>query len=78
MIPNPSKGKVTLKPNRVNDNTVTVEVFNLVGTRLLNTQLSELKDLELQLNLSHLPSQVYYIKVTTKGESKIKKLVIDR
>ncbi len=78
MYPNPSKGDITIIPNKVEGNTALVEVFNLVGTKILTQNVYLLKEKGIHLNFSGLPSQVYYVKFITKNGSKIKKLVIDK
>ena len=78
MFPNPTKGRLTIKPNKLSDNTATVELYDLIGTKLFSQSFSKLKDKEIDINLSDLSSQVYYLKVITKDGTKIKKVVLDK
>ncbi|WP_456438752.1 T9SS type A sorting domain-containing protein, partial [Psychroserpens sp.] len=78
MFPNPTKGKLTIKPNKLSGNSATVELYDLIGTRILNQTFSKISDKGININLSGLASQVYYLKVITKDGTKIKKVVLDK
>uniref|UniRef100_UPI003D65DA2D T9SS type A sorting domain-containing protein n=1 Tax=Psychroserpens mesophilus TaxID=325473 RepID=UPI003D65DA2D len=78
MFPNPTKGMLTIKPNKWSGNSAAVELYDLVGTKILNQSFSKLKDKEININLSGLASQIYYLKVITKDGIKIKKVVLDK
>ncbi|WP_435413283.1 T9SS type A sorting domain-containing protein, partial [Psychroserpens mesophilus] len=78
MFPNPTKGKLTIKPNILSDDNATIELFDLIGTKIFSQSFSKIKDKEIPINLTGLASQVYYLKVTTKDGTKIKKVVLDK
>ena len=78
MFPNPTKGRLTVKPNKLSDNNATVELYDLIGTKIFSQSFSKIKDNEININLSGLASQVYYLKVITKDGTKIKKVVLDK
>ena len=72
---------MSLYPNPVDGNYVTiqtpingvkeVEVFDILGKRVLNTNL--ISD---SLDISELNSGVYMVKVTVENQSKVSKLII--
>ncbi|WP_161791988.1 T9SS type A sorting domain-containing protein [Psychroserpens jangbogonensis] len=78
LYPNPTSGKLTIKPNRLSDDSATVELFDLIGTRIFSQSFNKIRDKEININLSGLASQVYYLKVITKDGTKIKKVVLDK
>ncbi|MBR9915408.1 MAG: T9SS type A sorting domain-containing protein, partial [Algicola sp.] len=78
LYPNPSEGKVNVKLFDVNTDKTTVEVFNLVGTLMFSQDYSGQNNKDMVLDLGNLPSQVYYVKVSTSHGSQIKKLIIDK
>ncbi|MFK7781825.1 T9SS type A sorting domain-containing protein, partial [Psychroserpens sp.] len=78
MHPNPTNGNLTITPNKFTDNKVVIELYNLVGTKLIGQVFSNIRDNKINVDLSSLPSQVYYLKVITKDGTKIKKVVLDR
>ena len=78
MFPNPTKGKLTIMPNMLSGDSATVELYDLVGTRIINQTFSKIRDKKIDINLSDLSSQVYYLKVITKDGTKIKKVVLDK
>ncbi|MFK7780820.1 T9SS type A sorting domain-containing protein, partial [Psychroserpens sp.] len=78
MFPNPTKGNLTITPNKLTGNSAVIELYDLVGTKILNQSFSKIRDNKIDINLSGLTSQVYYLKVTTKDGTKIKKVVINK
>uniref|UniRef100_UPI002621AA16 T9SS type A sorting domain-containing protein n=1 Tax=uncultured Psychroserpens sp. TaxID=255436 RepID=UPI002621AA16 len=76
--PNPTKGKVNVKFNTTITGNVTVELYNLVGTRMLSQDVKTQKGRNISINLSGMPSQVYYLKVVTNKGTKVKKVVVDK
>jgi hypothetical protein len=78
MFPNPTKGKLTIKPNKLSDNNATVELYDLIGTRIFSQSFSKIRNKEIDINLSGLSSQVYYLKVITADGTRIKKVVLDK
>jgi len=69
LYPNPTKGKLnfqTLKPQQIN----LVQVFDLYGRVVKNyTQTNH------QIDISELPSGIYFLKLNLDGESLVKKIV---
>ncbi|WP_323788192.1 proprotein convertase P-domain-containing protein [Psychroserpens sp.] len=78
MFPNPTSGKLTIMPNRLSDNYATIELYDLIGTKMFSRSFSDIRDNEIDINLTGLASQVYYLKVITKDGTKIKKVVLDK
>jgi hypothetical protein len=78
MFPNPTNGKLTVKPNKLSNSQATVELYDLIGTRIFSQSFDKIKDNEININLTNLSSQVYYLKVITKDGTKIKKVVLDK
>ncbi|WCO02406.1 T9SS type A sorting domain-containing protein [Psychroserpens ponticola] len=77
-FPNPTKGKLTIKTNRLTDNNAIVELYDLIGTRIFSQSFNKISDKKINIDLSGLASQVYYLKVITKDGTKIKKVILDK
>ena len=78
MHPNPTQGNLTIIPNKITDSNVVIELYDLVGTRLIGQEFSKIRDNRINIDLSNLDSQVYFLRVITKDGEKIKKVVVSK
>ena len=81
LYPNPVKDLLNVKFDNKVDSDVTIEVYNLVGTKMFsNTFNASAKKGKtgMKVDFSRFPSHVYYIKVITKNGTTIKKVVLDK
>ncbi|OUS00549.1 hypothetical protein A9Q86_10075, partial [Flavobacteriales bacterium 33_180_T64] len=77
MHPNPTKGNLNIKFDEQIDSNVVLEVYNVIGTLMYSKSYIELASSGIKIDLSELPSQVYYLKVSTKNGTKIKKVILE-
>ncbi len=76
--PNPTHGIVTLTISERLQDKCLVEVYNLLGERLLYHNISQLRQNErLSLDLSMLPSGLYFIKLSTERGYCCKKVLVN-
>jgi len=74
VYPNPTKGIFTLELNSVNESgSVKIEIFNLLGERILNTE--QQTNSHYQFDLSGNKAGVYFIRVNNTGNIDQKKLI---
>ena len=81
LYPNPVKDILNVKFDKQVDGDVTIEVYNLVGTKMFgNTFNSNTKHgkNDMKIDFSRFPSHVYYVKIITKQGTLIKKVVLDK
>lgn len=72
IFPNPSTGIFTVKAL---DNNSTVEVYNIVGERMLSSKLVNGNN---TINMSNMSVGTYFFKVTSNGEVTTKKVVLSK
>lgn len=73
MYPNPTNSFLTLSPKDFEYNEIQIIVSDVLGNQVLNIESKDTQ--QITLNLTGLPSGVYFIKLTTNGKSVCKKLV---
>jgi|LSQX01.1.fsa_nt_gb hypothetical protein len=74
VYPNPTTGIFTLELNSVNESgSVRIEIFNLLGERILNTE--QQTNSHYQLDLSGNKAGIYFIRVNNSGRIDQKKLI---
>jgi len=74
VYPNPTKGIFTLELNSVNESgSVKIEIFNLLGERILNTE--QQTNSHYQFDLSGNKAGIYFIRVICGENNKIEKLI---
>jgi hypothetical protein len=81
LYPNPVKDILNVKFDKQVNEDVTIEVYNLVGTKMFgNTFNSNTKrgKNDMKIDFSRFPSHVYYVKIITKQGTVIKKVVLDK
>ena len=77
LFPNPTDGKINLVLSEGLQGKATVEVYNLLGERMMNKSIGHtLKGEALSLDLSHLVSGLYIIKLSTENGSCSKKVSV--
>ena len=77
LYPNPTDGKINLVLGESLQGKATVEVYNLLGERMMNKSIGRaLKGETLSLDLSHLVSGLYIIKLNTENGSCSKKVSV--
>lgn len=77
MSPNPSSGKVELALTDMNAGTLQVEIFNVLGSKILTLNYNVDKgDNSITLNLNELPEGVYLVRVQQNSNASVKRLKI--
>ena len=77
LYPNPTDGKVNLVLNESLQGKASIEVYNLLGERMMSKSIGRvLKGETLSLDLSHLVSGLYIIKLNTENGSYSKKVSV--
>ena len=76
--PNPAKRNAEVTLLKPNTGHIKVELYNLVGTKVLSKLYDTIREEDISLDLDGLPSQVYYLKISSDNGTKIKKLIIDK
>jgi len=77
LFPNPTDGKVNLVVGETLGGKAVVEVYNLLGERMMTTDFHHLQKSEvLGLDLNHLVSGLYIIKLNTENGSCSKKVSV--
>lgn len=79
LYPNPSKGIFNLDISSVKGNTtIKVEVFNLLGEKIIVMPEDFTKTKHYEINLSDKPEGVYLVNISTGFESRTERVVISR
>lgn len=83
LYPNPVQDILNVKFDKQPNDDVTIEVYNLVGTKMYaNTFENKGKlnqdGMDVRIDFSRFPSQVYYVKIISKAGTTIKKVVLDK
>ena len=77
LFPNPTDGKVNLVVGETVQGKAVVEVYNLLGERMMAQNLGHLQQGEtITLDLSHLVSGLYIVKLSTENGSCSKKVSV--
>jgi exopolysaccharide biosynthesis protein len=74
MYPNPNRGSIVIGVNDEAAGTQ-LEIFNAAGERVYSRQLNAATQ---RIDVSHLPSGMYFIHLTNKGQKTIEKMVIKK
>ncbi|MDX5347325.1 MAG: T9SS type A sorting domain-containing protein [Hymenobacteraceae bacterium] len=78
VYPNPSKGLFNIELNTTSGTNTTLEVVNMLGQVLEHKQLeNQDQNSTLQLDLTHLPTGVYLMRVTSPTATGVRKVVIE-
>jgi hypothetical protein len=65
VYPNPADTRIFLQLNPKSLNEIRVEFFNLLGTKVLSSNIIKNGDLAISLNVSSLPEGAYFLRVIT-------------
>ena len=77
IFPNPTEGKVNLVVGETLQGKAIIEVYNLLGERMMTKNMSRLLQGEtISLDLSHLVSGLYIVKLSTENGSCSKKVSV--
>ncbi|MEM0997645.1 MAG: T9SS-dependent M36 family metallopeptidase [Bacteroidota bacterium] len=78
MFPNPTTGQLNIQFNRIPEAALEVEVFDLMGSRLLQREFSaDAARSVLQLDLGDLPAGTYLIKVRSGLDRLVERIVVE-
>jgi hypothetical protein len=75
VYPNPSSGIFTLDINNPNSFELKIAIFNSIGQSVYNTETKSIKFSE-QINLSHLASGIYSIRLFSNDRTKTARLIL--
>jgi len=76
VYPNPSTGMLTIHAKNNKSRIEIIELYNIQGTKLFNFNGNF--DFFQEINVSHLPSQVYILKILVNGHIITKKLILQK
>ncbi|MBA7572420.1 hypothetical protein ES708_14200 [subsurface metagenome] len=76
IYPNPNKGMFYLDFNGENDIKLKLELINLQGQVVFNEETQLSNQFRKELDVSHLPSGIYYLKMTHEDTVVVKKIII--
>ena len=81
VYPNPTMGVLNLVQERINNEQLTinnVEVFDIYGRKAISDiryLTSEIGKSEIKINISHLPTGIYFVKITTNAGTQTQKII---
>ena len=72
IFPNPTTGELRIESEelRIND----IEIFDVIGKNVFTSQVSEISP-EIVINISHLQSGFYFLRITTEAGEVVKKVL---
>jgi len=73
--PNPNSGQFTIRVNTINNEKIALDVFNVVGQRVLNTELYSGKPNNIFLDQ---PAGVYFLKFHSGKAGRVEKIIISK
>jgi len=76
VYPNPTTGVLTIDTKNENNRIQMIELYNMQGTKLFTFNGNN--SLFQEIDISHLPSQVYNLKIQVSGQVFTKKLVLQK
>ena len=77
LYPNPAKNVVYLETNVITANDMTVDLFNLLGEKVLTQHFASSGNMTRELNIAGLPKGVYGVQISSGGSVAMKKLAIE-
>lgn len=77
IFPNPSIGKVVLKVVGISDQTLNLDVFDIIGRKVFQSSIIHTPH-ESELNLSNLPNGSYILVLRSKSKEVRKKMIIQK
>ncbi|WP_353779794.1 T9SS type A sorting domain-containing protein [Winogradskyella sp. 3972H.M.0a.05] len=78
LYPNPVKDKLNIQFETKVNSDVTIEVFDLVGSRAYQKTYKSFSDNNISVDFANFRSNVYYVKITTKNGTTIRKVLLDK
>ena len=79
LFPNPTDGKFSIHVTATETQSLTVLLFDFLGREVYSSIEGEVSGVfTTQIDLSHLPSGTYFLKVMNGGESEIRKVVVEK
>ncbi|MCB0706092.1 MAG: fibronectin type III domain-containing protein [Saprospiraceae bacterium] len=76
LAPNPTMGEVLLQASINTSEPIDIEVYNMVGQRILFTQEPATNQLSTRIDLSGYPDGMYFVRLSSAGKRHIEKLVL--
>ena len=76
VYPNPTTGVLTIRAKNENSRIQMIELYNTQGTKLFSFNGNQ--NLFQEIDISHLPSQVYSLKIQINGQVFTKKLILQK
>ncbi|NOU46177.1 MAG: T9SS type A sorting domain-containing protein [Bacteroidales bacterium] len=73
VFPNPSDDHITLKINNIHERSIEVNIFDSLGRIVMNSNFNQ----ETDLDISSLPSGIYYIKIFSEEINEIRKIIVN-
>ena len=78
VYPNPVKDNLNIKFNKTVEDTK-IELYDLLGNVMYTNSIAKVFKLEeVSINFNDMPGNVYYLKITNKYGTTIKKIVLDK
>ena len=78
IYPNPTTGITNLKLEMDNANDVNVAVFNILGKLLQSSNYTNVTNRTHSIDLSNQPNGIYFVRLTTNGQTKTKKVIVNK
>ncbi len=75
LYPNPTSDLVNIEISPISDEGTSVSVYDLQG-KLIMTEMIEPSEMDLQINVRHLQSGMYFVKLKNNTKETIKRLVV--
>ncbi len=77
MFPNPTTGKAMLRFNNNINSDYTVTVYNILGETVFTTSKMKAGVAQVELNLSHVASGLYMVKIQSSNATAVKQLTVN-
>ena len=78
VYPNPSNGNFNVKLNLPSTENVTVEVYNLMGSKVMDVAAGNLSNETFEVNMSNSSNGMYIVRMTVNGTVINKKIVVNK
>ncbi|MFT4642524.1 MAG: hypothetical protein ACI89R_000361, partial [Candidatus Azotimanducaceae bacterium] len=78
IYPNPTTGIANLKLEMDNASDVNVAVFNILGKLLQSSNYTNVTNRTHSIDLSNQPNGIYFVRLTTNGQTETKKVIVNK
>ena len=78
IYPNPTTGIANLKLEINNASDVNVAVFNILGKLLQSSNYTNVTNRTHSIDLSNQPNGIYFVRLTTNGQTETKKVIVNK